>query len=159
MPLAALLGYGSPELVGLSGDEPAILGEDVVIFGARDVDSCEVALVKEAGVRVYTMSEIDRRGTAVCINEALLILTTGTHGIHLSFDLDAVDPDDAPGVGTPVPGGLTLRESLLLCEMTARTKKLIGMEVVELNPTLDVSNKTGRLARWLIESTLGRTII
>lgn len=159
MPMAALLGYGVPELVALAGDEPALKPENVVLFGVRDVDPAEVPLVREAGVRVYTMSEIDSRGTATCVQEAFEIAMRGTAGVHLSFDLDGVDPRHAPGVGTPVPGGLTLRESHLICESAARTGRLLGMEMVELNPTLDVRNQTGALAVWLIESALGRTIL
>ena len=159
MPLAALLGTGHPDLVGLSGDTFALQPEDVVVMGARDVDATEVPLVKELGVRVYTMHELDRRGVGVCLEEAIERVTDGTVGVHLSFDLDGVDPADAPGVGTPVPGGLTLRESHLICEMLNQTGKLLGMEMVELNPTLDDRNKTGRLAVWLIESALGRTIL
>ena len=99
------------------------------------------------------------RGVGVCVEEAIERITAKTSGIHLSFDLDGVDPTDAPGVGTPVPGGLTLRESHLICEMLNQTGKLKGMELVELNPTLDDRNKTGHLAVWLIESALGRTIL
>lgn len=159
MPLAALMGYGPPELVALAGDEPALHPEDVAILGVRDVDPTEMPLVRELGVRVFTMSEIDSRGTATCIQEAFEIATTGTAGVHLSFDLDGVDPRHAPGVGTPVPGGLTLRESHLICETAARTGRLLGMEMVELNPTLDVRNQTGALAVWLIESAMGRVIL
>jgi arginase len=159
MPLAALLGYGSPELVGLSGEEPALNPENVVIMGVRDVDATEIPLVKETGVRVYTMSELDARGTSVCLQEALGRVLYDTAGVHLSFDLDGVDPQDAPGVGTPVPGGLTLRESHLICETLARTGRLLGMEMVELNPTLDIRNKTGELGVWLIQSALGKSIL
>ena len=104
-------------------------------------------------------SAISLIGTSVCAKEALERLLDGTAGVHLSFDLDGVDPSEAPGVGTPVPGGLNLRESHLLCELAAQTGKLLGMEVVELNPTQDVMNKTGKLAVWLIESALGRSIL
>ncbi len=159
MPLAALLGRGEPRLVALAGDEPALRAEDVVVIGARDVDADEVPLVKELGVRVYTMSELDRRGTAVCVAEAVAQALAGTAGVHLSFDLDGVDPRHAPGVGTPVPGGLTLRESHLICESMSRTGKLLGMEMVELNPTLDQQNQTGQLAVWLILSAFGKTIL
>ncbi|MCB9677401.1 MAG: arginase [Alphaproteobacteria bacterium] len=159
MPLAALLGHGRPELVGLAGDQPALRPEDVAIIGARDVDAGEVGLVKELGVRVYTMSELDQRGTAVCLSEAIQRVTAHTAGIHLSFDLDGVDPQHAPGVGTPVPGGLTVRESHLICETVHRHAKLLGMEMVELNPTLDHRNKTGELAVWLILSAFGKTIL
>lgn len=159
MPLAALLGKGHPDLVGLSGAQPALDPSDVVVVGARDIDSTELSLVKDLGVRVYTMHEIDRRGAAVCFEEALTQITRDTVGIHVSFDLDGVDPEHAPGVGTPVPGGLTLRESHLICEMVNQTGKLIGLEMVELNPTFDHENKTGRLAVWLIQSALGKTIL
>lgn len=158
MPLAALLGYGTRELVTLAGDEPALRACDVAVIGARDVDRSETSVVARSGVRVYTMSELDERGTSVCVNEALDLVTRETAGVHLSFDLDGVDPQDAPGVGTPVPGGLTLRESHLICEKVAR-KRLLGMEMVELNPTLDVRNQTGELAVWLILSALGKTIL
>lgn len=159
MPLAALLGYGPSELVGIAGDAPALDPRYVCILGARDVDTMEIPIVRETGVRVYTMSELDSRGTAECVREAFARLTDGTAGVHLSFDLDGVDPDDAPGVGTPVPGGLNLRESHLVCESAAASGKLIGMEMVELNPTFDIANKTGRLAVWLIQSALGKTIL
>lgn len=159
MPLAALLGHGPDELTKLAGPEPALRPEDVVIIGARDIDPTEVPLVRETGVRVYTMSELDRRGTSICLDEALAQLADGTAGVHLSFDLDGVDPKDAPGVGTPVPGGLNLRESHLICETVAESGRLLGMELVELNPTLDDANRTGRLSVWLIESALGRTIL
>ncbi len=159
MPLAALLGYGPKELLMLAGDEPALDPRDVVIVGARDVDTMEIPLVKETGVRVYTMSEMDARGTAECVREAFARATYASAGVHLSFDLDGVDPADAPGVGTPVPGGLNLRESHLVCETAAASGKLLGMEMVELNPTLDIANKTGRLAVWLIQSALGKTIL
>ncbi|MCO4746087.1 MAG: arginase [Proteobacteria bacterium] len=159
MPLACLLGHGPKSLTELAGDRPALLPENVVVFGARDVDSTEIPLVKELGIRVYTMSEIDARGTAECLREALAIVLDGTAGVHLSFDLDGVDPNDAPGVGTPVPGGLSLRESHLVCEMAARSGKLLGMEMVELNPTFDLANKTGKLAVWLIHSAMGKSIL
>jgi len=159
MPLAALLGHGKPDLVGLSGPGPALRPEDVAIIGARDVDAGEVGLVKELGVRVYPMSELDQRGTAACVSEAIAHVSAHTAGIHLSFDLDGVDPQHAPGVGTPVPGGLTVRESHLICESVHRTGRLLGMEMVELNPTLDIRNQTGELAVWMILSAFGKTIL
>ncbi len=159
MPLAALLGYGPDSLVALSGDEPALRPEDVAILGVRDVDRTEASLVGRTGVRVYTMSEIDERGMASCAREALERVTRHTVGVHLSFDLDGVDPREAPGVGTPVPGGLTIRESHLVCETVADSGKLVGMEMVELNPTLDERNRTGHLAVWLILSAMGKTIL
>jgi arginase len=132
--------------------------EDVTVIGARDVDATERDIVKSLGVRVYTMSEIDARGLPVCVAEAFERVSRNTVGIHLSFDLDGVDPMDAPGVGTPVPGGLTLRESHLICESAAR-KGILGMEMVELNPILDIQNKTGELAVWLIQSAMGKNIL
>ena len=159
MPLATLFGHGHPLLTALNPGGVALRPENVAIIGARDVDSTEIPLVKELGVRVYTMSELDRRGAATCFSEAVERVGSGTAGIHISFDLDGVDPSEAPGVGTPVPGGLSLRESHLLCEMVCQTERLLGMEVVELNPTLDHANKTGQLAVWLIQSALGKTIL
>jgi arginase len=159
MPLSVLLGKGPRELTGIAGRAPALKPENVVVFGVRQVDSREAALVKQMGVRVYTMSEIDARGASACLEEAMEILSHASAGIHLSYDLDGSDPAVAPGVGTPVPGGLNFRESHLVCEVVAKTGKLVGMEVVELNPTMDVENKTGKFAVWLIQSALGRTIL
>jgi arginase len=159
MPLATLLGHGHPSLTAICGERPALSPKHVVVFGARDVDAGEAALVKQLGVRVYTMSEIDSRGAGPCIEEAMSILAAANAGIHLSYDLDGSDPSVAPGVGTPVPGGLNFRESHLVCETIARSGRLIGMEMVELNPTLDVENKTGKFAVWLIQSAFGRTIL
>jgi arginase len=159
MPLAVLLGHGPPELVALAGGTPALRPEDVVVIGARDVDPGESELVRRLGVRVYAMSELDERGTAACVREAFERVRPGRAGVHLSFDLDGVDPEPAPGVGTPVQGGLSIRESHLICEAAAARARLLGMEMVELNPTLDHANKTGRLAVWLIESAMGRTIL
>ncbi len=160
MPVSCLLGHGPAELTHLlSPNGPAIYPEDIVLIGIRDVDATEAEVVRRTGVRVFTMSELDARGTADCLREAFAHVSRNTSGIHLSFDLDGVDPAEAPGVGTPVPGGLNLRESHLLCEWASATGKLVGMEMVELNPTRDVRNKTAELARWLIESALGRNIL
>ncbi|MGH8370011.1 MAG: arginase [Gammaproteobacteria bacterium] len=159
MPLATLLGNGPQELTSISGDGPALRPEHVVVFGARDVDRNEAEIVKKMGVRVFTMSEIDARGASACLEEAIGILGRASGGIHLSYDLDGSDPSVAPGTGTPVPGGLNFRESHLVCEMVAKSGRLISMEMVELNPTMDVENKTGKFAVWLIQSALGRTIL
>ena len=160
MPLATLLGHGPEPLLALmEGDNPALRPEDVALVGIRDVDRSESSIVTRTGVRVYTMSELDARGIAVCVQEALARVTQHTAGVHLSFDLDGVDPQYAPGVGTPVAGGLTVRESHLICEYVARTGRMLAMEMVELNPTLDERNKTGELAVWLILSALGKTIL
>lgn len=157
MPLSSLLGYGHERLTSLNGGIPSLKPENVAIIGARDVDFSEIPLVKELGVRVYTMTELDKRGAFTCFSEAIEHVSKNTSGIHLSFDLDGVDPTAAPGVGTPVPGGLSFRESHLICEMLSG--KILGMEMVELNPTLDHKNKTGHLAVWLILSALGKQII
>lgn len=159
MPLAVLLGHGPRELVEIAGGSPALDARDVCVIGARDVDPAEGAFVRRSGVRVYTMSELDERGTATCVREAFERATADTVGVHLSFDLDGVDPQHAPGVGTAVPGGLTIRESHLICEKAAATGKLLGVEMVELNPVIDTENRTGRLAVWLISSALGKTIL
>lgn len=159
MPLAVLLGRGHPDLVAIAGDEPALRPENVCVIGARDIDALERKVIRETGVRVYTMSELDDRGTALCVREAIDRVGHASGGIHLSFDLDGVDPDYAPGVGTPVPGGLDLRESHLVCEKLAQTGRLIGVEIVELNPILDNGNRTGKLAVWLALSALGKSIL
>lgn len=159
MPLAVLLGHGPKELVAIAGAEPALRIGDVCVVGARDIDTTEGSFVREMGLRVYTMSELDERGTAVCVREAIERVSAHTVGVHLSFDLDGVDPQHAPGVGTPVPGGLNLRESHLICEKVAQTGKLLGVEMVELNPVIDSENRTGKLAVWLMLSALGKTIL
>ncbi|MDP2317414.1 MAG: arginase [Pseudomonadota bacterium] len=159
MPLAVLLGHGPKELVAIAGEEPALRIGDVCVIGARDIDLTERSVVQQMGLRVYTMSELDERGTAVCVREAIERVSAHTAGVHLSFDLDGVDPQHAPGVGTPVPGGLNLRESHLICEKVAQTGKIIGVEMVELNPVIDSENRTGKLAVWLILSALGKTIL
>lgn len=159
MPLAHLLGLGLPSLRALAGPKPAVLAEHVALLGIRSVDRAEREIVRRTGVRAYTMSEIDERGFAVCLKEALARVTAGTAGFHLSFDLDGVDPRYAPGVGTPVPGGLTYREAHLACEAAAVSGALLGVDMVELNPTLDERNRTGQLAVELILSALGKTIL
>ena len=160
MPLATLLGAGPASLVDIARRNGGqILAEDVVVFGVRSVDQAEKIRVDASGIRVYTMSEIDRRGMVVCLSEAMEQVNRETYGFHLSFDLDGIDPAVAPGVGTPEKGGLSVRESHLICEMCADSGRLTSMDMVELNPTLDQGNMTAELAVWLIESTLGRTIL
>ena len=159
MSLAALTGRGPAVLTELMGPGPAVRPGHVVVLAARDLDGREKDAVREAGVRVITMSEIDERGLGDCMDEALERLTDGTTGFHVSLDLDSIDPLMAPGVGTPVAGGLTYREAHLICEKIARTGKLVGLEVVELNPVQDLENKTARLAIGLVASALGKTIL
>lgn len=159
MPLAHLLGLGLPSLRALSGPRPAVDAQHVAILGVRSVDAGEREMVKKTGVRAYSMSEIDERGFPACLKEALARVTAGTAGFHLSFDLDAVDPRYAPGTGTPVPGGLTYREAHFTCEASAQSGQLLALDMVELNPTLDEHNRTGKLAVELILSALGKTIL
>ncbi len=160
MPLAILTGQGGPEELGtLAGFSPAVHPGNVCLFGVRSVDAREKEIVRRSGVRVFTMSEIDERGIAACMDEALTRVTSQTAGFHLSMDLDAIDPMVAPGVGTPVPGGLNYREAHLVCEKSARSGHLLSLEVVELNPVLDSENRTGKLAVGLVSSALGKTIL
>lgn len=159
MPLAVLLGEGHPALLAVAGDRPALDPAHVAIVGARDLDPGERERIRRLGVRVFTMSEIDERGVAACLDEAVARAGKGTAGIHLSFDLDGVDPEYAPGVGTAVAGGLTYREAHLACEKVAQTGRLLGMDLVELNPVLDAHNRTAKLAVELILSAFGKTIL
>jgi arginase len=156
MPVAALLGVGG--LGGRLGWGPrAVRAERVVLFGTRTLDPGERQTIRELGVRMFTMSEIDQRGLKPCLDDAIALLS-GPGGIHISFDIDAVDPLEAPGVGTPWPGGLTYREAHLAMELLADTGQVSSMELVEVNPIADHENQTGKLAAGLILSALGRTI-
>jgi arginase len=158
MPLAALTGHGHPDLVGIGGDGASVRTEDVVILGVRSVDREERDLLREAGVRVYTMKEIDAYGAASVVRRALKDLSH-LDGVHLSFDLDVVDPDVAPGVGTPVRGGLTYREAHLVMELINEAGIITSLDVVEVNPILDDRNGTAELAVELVASLMGRRII
>ncbi len=156
MSLAVLLGHGEPRLtLGRASVRP----ENASVLGARSLDAGEKRLIRELGVRVFTMSEIDERGVAPCMDEALERANAGTRGYHLSFDLDALDPRIAPGVGTPVRGGLTYREGHLVCEKASRSGRLLSLELVELNPVLDDRNQTAELGVGLVASALGATIL
>ena len=156
MPLAVLLGHGDDRLVGA---EASVRPENVSVLGARSLDPGERALIAELGVRVFTMSEIDERGVGACMDEALRRAEAGTAGFHLSLDLDALDPRLAPGVGTPIQGGLTYREGHLVCEKASHSGRLLSLEVVELNPVLDDRNHTALLAVGLVASALGKSIL
>jgi arginase len=159
MPLAVSLGYGHPDLVNIGGFAPKVKPENVVLVGIRDIDEGEAELIKKSGIKAFTMAEIDRMGMARVMEEAIAIASDGTKGIHLSLDLDALDPMYAPGVGTPVNGGVTYREGHLAMEMLAETKKLLSVDVVEVNPILDHQNRTGRMAVELVESLFGKTVL
>ncbi|WP_276356725.1 arginase [Cohnella caldifontis] len=159
MPLAVLLGHGHPDLVSIGGDRTLLDPTKVVMIGARSLDPGERAFLKASGIRVFTMHEIDKFGLTAVMEEALDLVTTGTDGVHLSLDLDGVDPGEAPGVGTPVPGGLSYRESHLAMEMLHESGALVSAEAVEVNPALDAGGRTARLAVELIGSAFGERIL
>lgn len=159
MSLSVLTGQGLPELQALFASSPAVDPRHVAVLGAREIDPREQEAVRAAGIRVFTMSEVDERGLTACVDEAIERVTAGTAGFHVSFDLDSLDPMEAPGVGTPVPGGFTYREAHLICEKVASSGRLLGFELVELNPVLDERNLTAQVGVRLIESALGKTIL
>jgi arginase len=160
MPLAALCGYGDARLVSLgrAGVTRFIDPANVVVVGARELDDGERLLMKEAGISVYSMAAVDRMGIHDVMAAAIRIASAGTRGIHLSFDMDVIDPQFAPGVGTPAAGGLTVREAHVVMELIAASELLVGIDIVEVNPILDVVNRTGALAVDLILSALGKRV-
>ena len=159
MPLAALLGPEPAELSSIGGFSPTVLPQHTALIGVRNLDDREKELVRNSGVHVYTMKDIDRLGVAAVAAQALQEVTSGTAGIHVSFDLDVCDPAIAPGVGTPVKGGLNYREAHLLMEMIAESGGLMGLDLVEVNPTLDIRNTTAELGTELALSALGMKIL
>jgi arginase len=159
MPLAALLGYGDPGLTDIGGFTPKLKPEFCAHVGARDVDAGERELVRRLGIRLFTMREIDERGMSACMDEAIAIASRGSAGYAVTFDVDALDPNDAPGSGTLVRGGMTYREAHLAMEKIAEAGGMISLEVVEINTALDINNRTGELGVELILSGLGKTII
>ncbi|WP_026671738.1 arginase [Alkalihalobacterium bogoriense] len=159
MPLAVNLGIGHPELTNIGGFLPKIKPENIVIVGARSIDEGERELIKEKGIKVYTMHEIDRMGMTRVMEETIEYLSSRTDGVHLSLDLDGIDPTDAPGVGTPVLGGITYRESHLALEMLAESEIITSAEFVEVNPILDNRNQTANVAVALITSLLGKKLL
>ncbi|EGL83555.1 arginase [Caldalkalibacillus thermarum TA2.A1] len=159
MSLAVSLGIGHERLTGIGGYAPKIKPENVVIIGVRELDEGEKHLIREIGLKVYTMHEVDRLGMTKVMEEAISHVTQGTDGVHLSLDLDGLDPHDAPGVGTPVIGGLTYRESHLAMEMLAEADIITSAEFVEVNPILDHSNKTAKVAVALMGSLFGEKLL
>lgn len=159
MILAALAGEGDQRLTHVKGWGPKINSQTLVIVGARDIDEGEKALLRANNVHVFTMSEIDYRGISDVMKEALSVAGQYNNGVHLSLDMDSLDPRYAPGVGTPVPGGLTYREAHLAMEMVADANRLVSMDVVEVNPILDRENATASLAVELVLSALGKKIL
>ncbi|MGH9774752.1 MAG: arginase [Candidatus Acidiferrales bacterium] len=159
MPLASVIGHGPPELTELAGFKPMLDAHSVCLVGVRDLDSRERRLIKESGVHVFTMRDIDERGMREVMTEALRFAMDDTAGIAVSLDMDFVEPSDAPGVGTPVRGGVTYREAHLALEMIADTKAMASFEVVEINPVIDLHNKTATLGVELVLSGLGKKIL
>lgn len=159
MPLSTLLGKGISQLVELGGFAGKLRPENVALVGIRTLDHEEKRICRESGIRYFTMREIDERGMAAIMKEAVAVATKGTSGIHLSFDVDGIDPLYAPGVSTPVTGGLSYREAHLALEMIADTGMLTSMEFVELNPMRDVAHKTAELLVELVQSALGKSIV
>jgi arginase len=159
MPLAVSLGIGHEDLTSIGGSMPKIKPENIVIIGARSLDEGERELIKEKGIKVYTMHEIDRMGMAKVMEDAIGYLKDRTDGVHLSLDLDGLDPSDAPGVGTPVLGGISYRESHLAMEMLEEAKIITSAEFVEVNPILDEKNKTATVAVALMGSLFGEKLL
>ncbi len=159
MPLAALCGHGDPRLTQIWDEETcAVDPKKVAILGVRDLDPGEKTNLKEAGVMVMGMEQIDRFGIVAAVEQAIERVSQQADGIYLSFDMDVEDPRHAPGVGTPVAAGLTQREGHVACELIGETGRLIGMDIVEVNPILDVQNQTGALAVEFVLSALGKRI-
>ena len=159
MPLAALLGPEPAELSKIGTFAPKVLPEHTVLVGIRNLDEREKVAVRDSGVHVFTMKDIDRQGIASIVEEAVKLAGNGTSGIHVSFDMDVCDPQIAPGVGTPVKGGLDYREAHMVMEIVADSGLLTSLDLVEVNPTLDVRNATAQLGTELALSALGMKIL
>ena len=158
MPFSAVCGWGPDSMVDFGQKPHFVPTAYCVQVGGHDFDEAEAARMKEAGMNVFTISAIDKRGMSEVMKEAIRIAGEGTVGIHLSFDVDAITPEYAPGTGTPVENGITAREAFLAVEMLAQSGKLISMDLVEVNPILDDKNKTGRMASELIQLALGKVV-
>jgi arginase len=156
MPMAALLGLGDAAFASIATPGPAVRPEHVAMVGLRDLDPPERDVIRRLGIAAYTMRDIDERGLEAVMREAIARASAGTGGLYVSCDADWVDPQEAPGVGTPVRGGATYREAHLAMEMLADTGRVVGMDFVELNPTLDRHNATAHLGVELIASALGK---
>jgi arginase len=158
MPLAALLGQEPMELATI-GSTPSVLAEHTVLVGIRNLDQREKEQLRASGVHVFTMKDIDRDGIANISEQALSLAARGTAGIHVSFDMDVCDPTVAPGVGTPVKGGFEYREAHMIMELLADSGQLVALDLVEVNPTLDLRNATAEFATELALSALGKEIL
>jgi len=159
MPLAHLLGRGDKDLASIGGFAGKVKAENVALVGIRDIDAGEREIIRESGIHAFTMRDIDERGMAAVTREALALVNQNTAGFYLSFDVDGLDPDIAPGVGTPVPGGVDFREAHLMLELMAESNTMLGMEVVELNPVIDNGNESAEVMKHLILSAFGLTIL
>jgi arginase len=159
MPVAHLLGHGDRGMATLASPSPAVRPEHTVIIGARDLDQAERVNAREFGVTIYTMRDLDERGLRTVLAEAIAKVSNGTDGIHVSLDLDFVDPQEAPGVGTPVRGGATYREAHLAMETLWDTGRVVALDLVEVNPVLDRFNQTAELAVGLMASAFGQRIL
>jgi arginase len=159
MPLAALLGPEPSELSRIGDRAPKVRAATTVLIGIRNLDDLEKERIKDSGVHVFTMKDIDRHGIAVVMKRALTLAGRKTAGIHVSFDMDVCDPTIAPGVGTAVKGGLDYREAHMLMEMIADSARLTALDIVEINPILDTQNQTAVLGAELVQSALGRRIL
>lgn len=156
MPVAHLLGDGDHAMAHIASPSPAILPANMAYIGLRDLDPAERLAIQRYGIRAFTMRDIDERGLPAVMRDAIAHVSRDTHGIYVSCDADWIDPSEAPGVGTPVPGGATYREAHLAMELLADTGRLVGMDLVEINPVLDRANRTAELAVELIASVLGK---
>jgi arginase len=159
MPLACIAGMGPVELTGIFGFRPKVEPANIIIVGLRDVDQLEKPHIRDSGIRAFTMRDIDERGLRSVMDQAIALASGGTAGFHLSLDMDFVDPKDAPGVGTPVRGGVTYREAHLAMEMICDSRRMLSMEVVEVNPVIDEVNRTADLGVELVMSGLGKRIL
>ena len=159
MPLACCVGKGPRELTHIFDYAPKVDGWNVALIGLRDVDEREREIVRESGVTAFTMRDIDERGLRNIMEQAIALASEGTAGFHLSLDMDSVDPDEAPGVGTPVRGGMTYREAHLAMETICDCSRMVSMEIVEVNPVLDDANRTALLGAELVMSAMGKKIL
>lgn len=158
MPFSAICGHGPDEMVDFGQGRCPVPVKNAVVVGARDIDPLEIERMKAAGMNTFPIHEIDQRGMYEVMRDAIRIASEGTVGIHVSFDVDAIDPTYAPGTGTPVNNGITAREAFLAAEMLAESGKVLSIDMVEVNPILDEVNKTGILASELILSLMGKTV-